>query len=504
VSERRRNTLQGIIFGYASLAIALARNVLLVPTYLRHIPLAAYGAWVATGGALALILINDYGFSGVVMQRISASHGARQFTAAGRLAGSALAISGILAVVLSAISLALAPFLPAISQLAPAQHDEIIACFMLAVASNGLGVVGQSAISIIRSLQRAELAGAITLCAEIANVTVIVAGLHLGYGLYSLAGGLVMRAVVLTLGGLGAVWPVTRGLGARIEVHVAEVRDLTAESLRFFLSSIAIKLISQANVLFVGMILGPAAAAVYSLTVRAYETVVLLIGQITGYLVAPITHLFGSGNRARFSAVIARVFVLLSALTSYALTLTVILNPAFLSLWVGARAFGGQAVSVLMGAAMLVCLVGGVAYDALLAQGRFSVITRYYAIASVLQVAALLLLLRHGMWGAPLATLLTSGIWVRGFSARVAETLGLEPGEWRRHAFAFARIVLISAALAWLFALLYPMPQSWGALLVEGIFAATCLAAAYLSISASLRKVVYEELGITTRLFRPT
>jgi len=76
--------------------ISLARNILLVPLYLQKIPLAEYGAWLATGGALALMLINDYGLSGVVTQRMSASFGAKDFDALGRLTGSALAIGSLL------------------------------------------------------------------------------------------------------------------------------------------------------------------------------------------------------------------------------------------------------------------------------------------------------------------------------------------------------------------------------------------------------------------------
>src|SRR5580692_11999532 len=103
MSGRRQNAVFGILFGYASIAVALARNVLLVPLYLHNIPLAEYGAWLTTGGALALMLINDYGLSGVVTQRMSASYGARDFAALGRLAGTSLAIGAVLAAVLGAV-----------------------------------------------------------------------------------------------------------------------------------------------------------------------------------------------------------------------------------------------------------------------------------------------------------------------------------------------------------------------------------------------------------------
>ena len=104
MNGRRRSAILAMLFGYASLLISLARNILFVPIYLHNIPLAEYGAWLATGGALALILINDFGLSGVVIQKISVRFGAGDIKALGSLAGSALTIGLLMALLLTAIS----------------------------------------------------------------------------------------------------------------------------------------------------------------------------------------------------------------------------------------------------------------------------------------------------------------------------------------------------------------------------------------------------------------
>src|SRR5271170_5417397 len=129
MSERRRSAFLSMFFGYSSLTISLARNILLVPIYLHSIPLAEYGAWLATGGALALMLINDYGLSGVVTQRMSAHYGAGDFASLGRLAGSALAIGTLLAIALSLLSLRWVPLLPGLKTLSPSQAHTVLVCF---------------------------------------------------------------------------------------------------------------------------------------------------------------------------------------------------------------------------------------------------------------------------------------------------------------------------------------------------------------------------------------
>lgn len=494
-----------MVFGYTSLMISLARNILFVPIYLQKIPLAEYGAWLATGGALALMLINDYGLAGVVTQRISASYGAGDFAVLGELTGSALVIGVIVSIALCVVSLLFLPFLPGLGALMPPESHTVVVCFACAVAANGLGVIGATTSSVIRSLQKAALGGSIQLCAEVANVLVILAGLFAGYGLYAIAVAMLVRSVIITVAGLIGVWLVcVRSLGAKIEVRVAAVRDLVGEASRFFLSSIAMRLQSQANVFFVSAILGPASAAIYSLTVRAHETVAMLMSLINGSLVPSVTHLYGSGNLSRFRTVVLRLLVSLAALTGLAMTLTVVLNADFLRLWVGRYAFAGQGVSIVMAAALFVCAIGYIAYDALLAQGQFRFVSRTFFLTSMLQVLLLVTLLRWGLWIAPAVTMVTAGVWGFAFWKQVSSHIALSRQDAQGLAEEILRVCAVSAAIAVGFLRLYPSASSWAALVVEAALCGVCLTGGYLAFSSRLRGIVYEEIGTTLRAFRAT
>jgi O-antigen/teichoic acid export membrane protein len=505
VNQRRRSAFLSMFFGYAGLMISLARNVLLVPIYLQKIPLPEYGAWLATGGALALMLVNDYGLSGVVTQRMSASYGAGDREALGGLAGSALAIGILLALALTAISSMLIPFFPAQTRLTGSENHTVVACFIIAVIANGLGVIGGTAASVLRSLQKVVIFGSINLAAEISNVTIIIVGLLMGYGLYALALGLLVRSAVLATSGLIAVWIVChRELGIHIRVDGFAVRRLLGQSSQFFVSSISVKFQGQAPIFFVGSLLGPASAAVYSLTARAYDTVLTLIILINGSLVPSVTHLLGSGNTARFRTVVLRLVVFLSALTALAMSVTFILNPAFLALWVGKDVFAGQAVSILLAAVLFVSTIGGVGYDAMLAQGKFRLVTHLFVAASLVQAALLLALLKLGMWIAPLASLLIICFWGVGFWRSFAKDIAITRAEWRGLGTELVRLVAVSVIGALIFTAFYPAAKSWLALAIEAVVCGCCLTLAYLLSSRQLRRITYEELGNTLRVFRPT
>jgi O-antigen/teichoic acid export membrane protein len=504
MSGRRQNAVFGILFGYASIAVALARNVLLVPLYLHNIPLAEYGAWLATGGALALMLINDFGLSGVVTQKISACFGAEDFTKLGPLAGSAFAIGALMALGLSLISIGLVPLLPGLDTLSEVQRHTIVQCFFLAIAANTVGVIGATAVSVIRSLQRSALAGSILLISDLINIAALLALLFNGKGLYAIALGVLLRSAVVASAGSVGMWVCTRSLNVRLSVRWRTVRELLGSSSRFFLSSIAMKVQSQANVFFVNSLLGPTSAAVYSLTVRAHETVLMLLGQINTALTPSVTHLFGSGNLVRFRAVLLRLLLALGGITAFAMSLTIILNAGFLRLWVGEFAFAGQKVSIVMGMALFVSSVGYVAYDALLAQGKFQWVSRAFILTSVLNVLLLVLLVKRGLWWAPAITLVTAGAWGAYFWRKVSAGMGMSATEIRGLVSEFARIVGFSALVIGGFLLFYPMPVSWIALVVEGLIGVGLLAGGYLLMSPRIRQIMREEIGITIRAWRPT
>jgi O-antigen/teichoic acid export membrane protein len=502
MSGRRRSAFWGVVFGYGGVSIALARNIIFVPVYLLHIPLPEYGAWLATGGALALLLINDFGLTGIVTQKASAAAGAGDFQSFGALAGSALGVGAVMALLLTALSLACLPLLPSMVALSEPEKRAVLNCFLIAVAANAVGIVGTTASSVIRSLQKSILAGSITLIADLVSIAVTLIALYAGKGLYAIALAMFLRSLIIALAAVsGMALLCRRTLGAKLSIRWVSIRDLLADSSRFFLTSIAMKMQSQANVFFVGVLLGPASAAIYSLTVRAHETVMMLIGQINGALLPSVTHLLGAGHHQRFRAVLQRLLLSLAAVTALAMTVTVTTNEGFLRLWVGHRVFGGATLSILMGVALFVSSLGYVAYDALLAQGRFRLVSAVFALTSTLHVLLLLLFLHRALWVAPLITLGTASLWTLVFWNVVKSKVQLTPSEVRGLAAQVGLIVTVSAAVAAAFALLYPPVNSWPALVLQALSCAVLLAAGYGFFSSTIRNVAREEIGMTLRLF---
>lgn len=502
-SGRRRAVAWSILFGYGTIALALVRNVVLVPVYLHYIDLGEYGAWLATGGALAQILVTDFGLTGVVVQRVAHSLGAGELPRLRALIGAGLANGAALALVLTVSCVALASFLPTMQGLSELQAHRVLQCFLLAVCANGLAVVGNTGTGIVRSLQRAAAAGSINLIADLVGVAATVGALVMGLGLYALPLGLLGRSLTTLVGGLGVLasmwaseqWP-------RLTFNWTESLSLWSDSLQFFLTSVAMKLQSNANVLFVGLIAGPQSAALYGLTVRAHETVLLLISQTNAAFAPSLAHLLGENGHQRFRDLLIKLLYVTAAIAAIGMATTVALNEMFVHLWVGAAAFGGQSTSVWMGLALWAASIAYVAYESLLASGQFRLIARTFIVTSALHVVLLLCLVRWGMWGAPVALLLTTLSWGVVLWHRVARNFELSGSEGLTVALEIGKIAFTCATTAGLVVTIFPRAANWYNLTALGIACTAASALALFIFRPSLRRLLREEFTYLSRTVR--
>ena len=75
VVSRRFTSLVNLFFHYNAVVLVIVQGILLVPLYLRSIPVATYGAWLATGSILSWIDLVDPGLSDVLRQRVAYTYG---------------------------------------------------------------------------------------------------------------------------------------------------------------------------------------------------------------------------------------------------------------------------------------------------------------------------------------------------------------------------------------------------------------------------------------------
>ena len=459
---RRRTAVWNLVFGYAQLGVTITRNVLLVPLYLRFVDVAEYGAWLATAGVLAQLFVSDFGLTATVIQRAASAFGRGDKAVLGRAVGSSLSVSLLLGSLLTAISLAVSPFIPAMAGGDPHARQTLLYCFIIVAAGNGIGIVGLAASGVLRALQRPIVSGAITMASDVMNILASVAMLYAGHGLYALAAGHAARNALLALAGVAVcLWVCRRRLELVPDWSVRDARSMFAASYYQFFTSVAQRVQSKADVFFVGLLLGPHAAALYGLTARAGETVQMLSAQVVASIDASLAHLHGGGDKRRFGEVLRIALASTACVGALGMMGVAAFNESFVALWVGPELFAGQPTSLLLAATGVVVTLGSVFYVALTARGEFRSLSNAYVTSVVVNVPLLFLLVPLGVWGAALAALVAALCRTGLLGHALHRNLGSEPGERWQGTSLVAATTLPAVAVATLALVLTHPASGW-------------------------------------------
>ena len=327
--------------------------------------------------------------------------------------------------------------------------------------------------------------------------------LFAGLGLYGIAFGLLARSLISATAGLAALasyWFAKTTV--REPFRWADSIEMWRDGGRFFVTSIAMRLQSQANILLVGTLLGPQVAAVYGLTVRAHETVSLVMSQLNSALGPVLAHLEGAGERTRLDGVIRTLLPVVAALAAGGAVCAVVLNESFVGLWVGSQAVRRLRASALMGLAMWVSAVAYVAYEACWRAAKFRSSRATFAAAAALPLLALLVPAavrrvggaagaRHFLGGVGRGVLATC-IRQHANVQPLAPRLLLEPV-----AIAVTAITCGAALL-----MILPRANSWAALAVEAAVCVVTVGGGLLLARPPLRSLLRDELLTTLRSLR--
>jgi O-antigen/teichoic acid export membrane protein len=252
-----------------------------------------------------------------------------------------------------------------------------------------------------------------------------------------------------------------RDLALTPRFSLQDARDMFSASYYQFFTSVALRIQSKADVFFVGWLLGPQSAAIYNLTARAQETMQMLSGNAAAALDAPLAHLHGSGNVARFREVLRTTVVLTALAGALGMAGVAAWNESFVTLWVGSDLFAGQTTSVLLALAGFLAVSGGGPYLALMARGDFRAISRAYLISVLIHVPLLVIFTPLGLWGAALATALAALVRTAMLSEALMRSMEQRLATLRREAGRIVTITLPPFAAAALVILLAPVPAHW-------------------------------------------
>ena len=349
IRSRIRTTQWNLLFRYLSFAIAIVQGLIMVPLYLKFIPIDVYGAWLASGNLLAWISVMDPGLTAILQQKIASAYGKQDLHNVRRLIGGGLFISLIILIITIFTGFIIAHYLPIWLTL-PSSIDIslILRAFTLAVIGSSMMLFSFSIYAIIQGLQGSFGIGFITNGINIVAIIISIILLYSGYGLMALPISLLFSGIASSLG-LG-LYLLKRLIREEIGFSFSfqSVTSLAKLMSYTFLGRAAGIISNNVDLIFVSKFIGPEIVTIFSLTRKPIQLSREIINQPVVAFLPAITHLSGSGEIDKTRDILIR-FIHFFVWTLLLVTGAIIaLNGDFIHLWVGSSLFAGSTINIIL------------------------------------------------------------------------------------------------------------------------------------------------------------
>ena len=406
--SRRTAVLWSLFFSYGATFLILVGALALVPWYLKYISMEEYGAWLATGGMLSFLTIVDLGLMGVLTQQAAVAYGADERERLSKIVGTGIVISICLSIIASLISIGLCPFVPIIMKLSGETASRLSICFLIAAISGGLNLIGYATGGVLKSFQKTFVPGLALIVSEAVNILVIVVLLLNGFGLYSIALGLVSRSLVMvSINTLFCLLECYLTLHIKIVWSWDIAKQMWRLSAYVFTSRIASSVIAMTDTFLVGAIMGPKVAGAYALTIRAHGLIQSFAGRFGDAVMPSLAHLHGEvGNKGRFKEVVIFAFKIQATIAAVGVAGVMAFDKSFVNLWVKPGIYAGNAINIVFGIWVIGNIVGGVSWHTLYAMGELPSLCKVVWLEAIIRAVFSVVLISYiGAIGAPIAAL---------------------------------------------------------------------------------------------------
>lgn len=455
--SRTRTVKWNLFFHYVSIGLALVSGIVLVPLYLRYIPLDIYGAWLATGNILAWLTVIDPGLSTILQQRASAAYGKGDIAELSALLTGGVLLSGVVALLVLAIGLISAPFLSGWLNLSTTLDLGLVRqSYILAAVGSALIIFSYGLTAFNQGLQSSLGIGLVFVITMVGSLALTVVLFYQGVGLLALPIGMIVRGIGLAVGNAAYLLWRSWGEKLRYRFSIHGVRTLAVLSSYTFLGRGASVFAANMDAFVVTRYLGPEVVPMFMLTRKAPDMSRMFVERPAMAFMPTVSHLVGTGEIERARVVLLRLLRLTLWLLGLIAAGFMVFNRDFITLWVGASLFAGPGVNVIIVLSLIIyVLVNGLS-NLCFSLGNIKGNSLASAAQGLLSVPLIIVGAKYwGMLGValgPLVAMLATTAWY--FPKAFSRLLSLERSDINAFASEVAKVLLattiVIVAFVWL------------------------------------------------------
>jgi len=351
--------VSGLGLGYLHTLVVLAVGLWLTPFLLRQLGTHDYGLWLLASQVLVYLALMDLGVVALVPREVAFAVGERGSVGRGfspadpdPVAAVVRRTIGLVVWQTPAVALAAA----AAVWLLPSEWELMRRPFAIVAAGFVLAFPLRVFTALLQGLQDLAYLGVVQLVAWTAGTATTIALAFAGAGLYALAGGWVVSQLLPALVAWRRVAVAFPGVLPRriARLSWSEARCSLGRGSWISVAQIAQVLLSGTDLVVAGRLLGPEAIVPYACTGKLLSMLANQPQLFMQMALPALSELRGSAARARLFEVSRSMTQVMLLASGAIVALVLVVNGPFVSWWVGGSRFGGQTLTALLLAGLLV------------------------------------------------------------------------------------------------------------------------------------------------------
>lgn len=352
--SKYKASFYNLFFNFFNIGLSIIQGLFLIPFYLHYLSSSLYGSWLATGNILAMVSVLEGGVSNVITQKLSNSIMSNDRKKYLELAGANIMSAFIISFLLLLICILLSFFIIDLICTDKASISDLKSAFILAAIAVSISIFSALIGAFPQVWQDTKYVGRVNSISIIINILVIVGGLYWGYGILSLAFGLLAKSLFNLI--FQSIWISVQWNKRGYEFPLFSLK-LTFQLLKEcgfpFLSRLSSILISQSQNFLIAVFISPSATTVYDITGKIVTTLCNMISVVYGSFFALFSLIFSTKDYSNIKSTILNVNFLVSFLTVIILLFSICFSESIISLWVGKSFFGGKILLILISLALI-------------------------------------------------------------------------------------------------------------------------------------------------------
>ena len=336
--------------------------MLLVPLYLKYIPVEIYGGWLATGNIIAWLTIIDPGLSDVLRQQVGEVYGKKEMVRLNDLLGGGTLLSFIISMLVLLIGLISKDYVIGLLNLNDVNDLTILEmAYILAVIGSSLMIFSFGFASFNQGLLSSLGIGIVYVIATITSLIINILLLIYGYGIYSIPISTIISAIILITGNLAYIIWRYNSDSIKFRFSIKGFSILLKLSSYNILGRLGNILTTQIDLILVARFIGVDIVPILNLTRKGPELARMIVERPIIAMQPAITNAWNSYEYDIVRYYLSKLINIMLWLLGLLFCGFVILNKAFVTLWVGETFYAGNLINVFIIANIILHIIVNIA-----------------------------------------------------------------------------------------------------------------------------------------------